>query len=259
MVEHWPSKPGVTGSSPVARFPLSGLGAIVFSIVKTREREEARRLRRQDGLPIKEIARLLDVSTSSVSIWVRDIALTAEQLHALEQKNPALNRQLAGWAANSARARVRRETFQAEGRALALAGDAFHAAGCMLYWAEGSKSRNGVHFSNSDPEMVRFFVAFLREFFGVSDSAIRIDCNLFADHAARQREIEDFWLETLRLPRASLRKSTVNVYSKYSEKKRRNKLPYGTCRVNVHSTRIVQCIYGSIQAYAGIRRDEWLD
>jgi len=66
----------------------------------------------------------------------------------------------------------------------------------MLYWAEGSKSRNMVQFVNSDPAVVRFFVEFLRRYYDVSDEAFRIDCNLFADHVERQREIERFWLET---------------------------------------------------------------
>jgi hypothetical protein len=86
-----------------------------------------------------------------------------------------------------------------------------------------------------------------------------IHCNLFADHLARQREIEQFWLDTLQLPPTALRKSIVNVYSKYSQKKRDNKLPYGTCRLVVHSTEIVQTIYGSIQEYGGFDRPEWLD
>jgi len=128
----------------------------------------------------------------------------------------------------------------------------------MLYWAEGSKSRNAVTFVNSDPQMVRYFVAFLRRQFEVPDEALRIDCNLFADHIDRQQEIEQFWLDTLRLPRSCLRKSTVNVYSKYSQKKRRNKLPHGTVRVCVHSTQIVQSIYGAIQEYGGFERPEWL-
>jgi hypothetical protein len=129
----------------------------------------------------------------------------------------------------------------------------------MLFWAEGSRRRNTVVFTNSDPEMVRYFVAFLRSSYGVQDDAFSVNCNLFADHVERQHEIEQFWLDTLGLPRSSLRKSTVNVYSKHSQKKRRNKLPYGTVRVCVHSTRVVQSIYGSIQEYAGFERPEWLD
>ena len=129
----------------------------------------------------------------------------------------------------------------------------------MLFWAEGSKERNSVIVTNADPEVLAFFGRFLRLEFGVTDEAMAIHCNLFADHLARQREIEQFWLDTLQLPPTALRKSIVNVYSKYSQKKRDNKLPYGTCRLVVHSTEIVQTIYGSIQEYGGFDRPEWLD
>jgi hypothetical protein len=36
-------------------------------------------------------------------------------------------------------------------------------------------------------------------------------------------------------------------------------LPYGTGRLSVHSTDVIQSIYGAIQEYAGIDRPEWLD
>jgi hypothetical protein len=36
-------------------------------------------------------------------------------------------------------------------------------------------------------------------------------------------------------------------------------LPYGTCRLVVHDTALVQSIYGAIQEYAGFDRPEWLD
>ncbi len=88
---------------------------------------------------------------------------------------------------------------------------------------------------------------------------MRLRCQLFADHAARQREVEHFWLERLGLPLASLQKSAVNRYSKYSQKKRMTRLPHGTSRLMVADTRIVQHIYGAIQEYAGFERPEWAD
>jgi hypothetical protein len=129
----------------------------------------------------------------------------------------------------------------------------------MLYWAEGDKaSRNAARISNSDPEVLKLFVRFLRECLEVPDERMRVTCNLFADHLPRQLAIEQFWLTTLRLPPECLYKSTVNTYSKYSQKKRKNKLPYGTTRVTVCSTQVVQSIYGSIQEYGGFERPEWL-
>lgn len=129
----------------------------------------------------------------------------------------------------------------------------------MLHWAEGDKCRNGVRMANSDPELLSLFVRFLLEEFGVRHEQITISCNLFADHLDRQREIEKFWLTRLGLPQSSLKKTILNTYSKHSQKKRRNKLPYGTCKLAVHSTRIQQTIYGSIQEYGGFERPEWLD
>jgi hypothetical protein len=88
---------------------------------------------------------------------------------------------------------------------------------------------------------------------------MRVTCNLFADHLARQAEIEDYWLSRLQLSRSCLNQTIVNTYSKYSQKKRQNKLPVGTTALVVHSSRIVQTIYGSIQEYGGFDRPEWLD
>ena len=62
-------------------------------------------------------------------------------------------------------------------------------------------------------------------------------------HLERQREIEDYWLMRLGMPRSSLRTSVVNVFSRSSKRTRIGKLPYGSSALCVHSTRIVQTIY----------------
>jgi transposase-like protein len=227
--------------------------------MKTEQRELARTIRRQEGAPIKEIARRVGVAPSSVSRWVRDIELTGAQERELLRRNPAYNRQLSGTAKQAANRRAERIAYQEAGRRLALQGDRCHVAGCMLYWAEGEKDRNALRFYNSDPEMVRFFVVFLKKYFDLRDEEIKITCNLFADHIQRQHEIEQFWLDVAQLSKPSLCKSYVNVYSRHSKKKRTNRLPYGTVRVTVCRTRVVQSIFGSIQEYAGFEREAWLE
>jgi transcriptional regulator with XRE-family HTH domain len=210
-------------------------------------------------MSIKEIARMVGVSPSSVSLWVRDVRLTPDQLESLRQRNPAYNNQLRGANGNAERWRARRRVFQDEGREMARAGSWLFVAGVMLYWAEGDKShRNAARISNSDSEVLKLFMRFLRECLDVPDDQMRITCHLFADHIERQYEVEQFWLDELDLPRNRLCKSFVNVYSKYSRKKRQGKLPYGTTRLTVHSTAIVQSIYGAIQEYGGFERPEWL-
>jgi hypothetical protein len=224
--------------------------------MKTAERILARDLR-AEGWSIKEIERHLGVARASVSVWVRDVDLGPEQRQRLVQRVRV--GVLVSAEQRAAEARAIRLGHQEEGRRLARERDPLYAAGCMLYWAEGAKGRNVVKLTNSDPELLAYFAIFLRTQFAVDNAEIKIACNLFADHVGRQHEIEQFWLQRLGLGGESLRKSTINTYSKYSQKQRRNKLPYGTTALIVHSTRIVQTIYGSIQELGGFERPVWLD
>jgi hypothetical protein len=210
-------------------------------------------------MSVREVAVAVGVSRSTASLWLRDVPLTDDQKRALHARNPAYQTEQRGSRANAEKARERRRAYQAEGRLRARECDRLYVAGCMLYWAEGANSRNVVRFTNSEPAMVRFFAEFLRSYFGVRPERMRVWCNLHADHGERQREVEDFWLAVVGAPRRCLHKSTVNVYSKVSARKRLNMLPYGTCRISVGSTEIVQTMYGSIQELAGFDRPDWLD
>jgi transposase len=64
-------------------------------------------MRRDEGRSIKEIARMLSVSTSSVSHWVRDIPLTEEQHAMLQARNGLHERQRLARAAMATKARER--------------------------------------------------------------------------------------------------------------------------------------------------------
>jgi transposase-like protein len=226
--------------------------------VKVVEREEARRLRGGDGLSIKAIAAALSVSPSTVSRWVRDIELTDAQLAVLRDANPILNGQRTGTARFSAKARARREAAQRHGRELAAVGDPVHHAGCMLYWAEGHRNRNQVLFTNADADMLMLFRGFLRDCYGIADEQIALTVNVHLGNGLTLADVESGWVDRLALPRTCLRKAIVNRPSRASQRKRRT-LPYGTVRLTVSSTFVVQSILGAIQAYAGIDRPAWLD
>jgi transposase len=226
------------------------------------EREEARKLRLQ-GMSIKRIAKTLEVSPSSVFYWTRDIELTPDQkLQNLRgptgPQNPEhVARRAADWRDRSRRKRLE---YQEEGRTRARQSDPLHMAGCLLYWAEGSKSRNTVCFANSDVNMVRFFVEFLRQCLDVQPQEITLRLNVYTGNGLSVPRIEDHWLEALRLPRASLRGHTLNHTPTSSSGRKKNRLPYGVCSVRVlKSTRLVQHIYGAIQEYAGFEEPRWLD
>ena len=226
--------------------------------MKVLEQRDARRLRTQEGMSIGDIASILGVAKSSVSLWVRDIELSAQQTDVLRRANPALNRQMKGQATCSRRARAERLAAQGQGRLQANSGNGLHRMGCMLYWAEGSKSRNAVQFVNSDPNMMKLFVRFLTECYGVVPERICLSVNCFLNNGLAIEEIHAYWLSLLGLPASVLRKPILNRSSR-SSSRQRNTLLYGTARVVVHSTFIVQSIYGAIQEYSSLDQPDWLD
>jgi transcriptional regulator with XRE-family HTH domain len=171
----------------------------MLSIMKTAERELVRKLRRTEGLSVRELAIAAGVSKSSVSLWVRDIQLTEQQFAELRERNPAYNAQRNGAAALAARGRARRAAYQQEGRALVREGHNRFVQACLLYWAEGANARHSLSFSNADAEMVLLWMEFLRTIFRVAENRIRITCYLYSDHLARQAEVENYWLELTRL------------------------------------------------------------
>jgi hypothetical protein len=138
--------------------------------------------------------------------------------------------------------------------------DPLHMAGCLLYWAEGTKNRNKVLFANSDINMVRFFLEFLRGCLGVRPEDITMRLNVYTGNGLSVRQIEDHWLRALGLPRTALRGHTLNHAPTSSSGRKKNRLPYGVCTLSVlKSTWAVQHIYGAIQEYAGFEEPRWLD
>jgi transcriptional regulator with XRE-family HTH domain len=227
---------------------------------KPEQRGEARRLRAEHGMPLKQIAARLNVSPSSVVRWTTDIELTEEQWqrnrHRERSNRESFARRAARWAEIS---RERRRAWQMEGRARARRRDPLHQAGCMLYWAEGTKSRNVLTFANSDAQMLQFFSRFLRQSLGVQPDDFRVRLNFYTGNALSIADIEDYWLEALDLPRSCLRGHSINHFPTSSSGGKRN-LPCGVCTVKIaRSTRLVQHIFGAIQEYGGFEEPSWLD
>ncbi len=225
--------------------------------MKQDKREEARRLRREDGMAITDICKQLSVAKSSVSMWVRDIVLTEEQKATLHQQHYAYWAQIRGAHTNAIQGRERRLSYQQEGRQKAREGDALHLAGCMLYWGEGAKTKNELALGNSDVDLLITYVQFLNESLNVDKNNIVIRVYCYLENGITQSEIEDYWLTKLNLPRESLRKTITNLQPISSQQKGR-KLKYGTCKISVYSTHLLQHVFGAIQEYAGIEKSEWL-
>ncbi len=161
--------------------------------MKTIEKQEARRLRQEEGLSLTKISDILNVSKSSVSLWVRDIQLTDRQRSILLESNPVYNNEYRG--ANNLHEKHKniRLGYQKKGREKIKEQDPEYIAGCMLYWAEGTKSKNSLKFTNSDIGMMRVFINFIKNQFDLENKDISLRIHCFTD-VQTVEEIESYWL-----------------------------------------------------------------
>jgi hypothetical protein len=76
----------------------------------------------------------------------------------------------------------------------------------MLFWAEGSKKRNSVCLTNSDPELVKLFLQFLRKWFAVSNEKITISIQWYSANGLSYHQVENFWLKKIRTSKGIFKK-----------------------------------------------------
>lgn len=221
-------------------------------------KEKARQMRR-DGESVNKIAKILAVSLSSVSVWVRDIELTPSQRDFLVERQKEfvsnLNRDGKGGSqANRQNAIKQRIVYQQEGREHAQRNDVLHEMGCMLYWAEGAKHRNSIIFVNSDSNMMVLFMRFLRQCLNVSNERIKLKLHCHTDNLDDQQSIKKYWLDLLNLQHDCFGKVMVIQGGQTRNTRHQN----GICTISVSNTQLTMHIYGAIQEYIGIDKPEWL-
>jgi hypothetical protein len=107
--------------------------------------------------------------------------------------------------------------------------------------------------------MLVLFRRFLTDALAIEEEEILLTLNVYTNNGLTIEEIERYWLDLLGLPTSSSRKHMLNHLPTSSSGRAKNKLPYGVCSLVVHSTWMVQHIYGAIQEYAGFEEPAWLD
>jgi hypothetical protein len=219
--------------------------------MKPKERLEARRLRNL-GHSIKDICQVLHVSKASVSLWVRDIELTAAQIEQLNQRVMRSRQRFSylsrcgGANTNKADAAKRHLAFQAAGYREAATDERFRLL-CALYWGEGTKhDRNTFAVSNCDPTLLRLVFRWLNSA-GFRDR-IALSVQYYDENGLAEQAIREWWLAQLPgLDSNCLRKFSRCTIHRASQRKKIGKQPYGTATVRVCSTELFFRVMGGIQ------------
>jgi len=226
---------------------------------KSEKKIIARTLRRK-GNSIKSIAKDLEVSQGSVSLWCRDIVLTKEQIKILEDnsKDPFYGKRLQ----NSLKQqnirfektmRLKNEGIEEVGiitkRELLLVGIA-------LYWAEGFKKDSQVGLGSSDPNMMRFYVKWLKECFDFSTDDLLFRVTVNESHEYRISEIVNYWADVFGIDVSNFQKPFFQKV-KWQKLYEHPEEYFGILRIRVRrSSDFLRKIHGYID---GLKRNAYLD
>jgi hypothetical protein len=214
-------------------------------------RVQARELRTQ-GLSYNEIAAQLDVSKSSISLWVRDIPCPPRFQYVHNE-----NRQAGLRKYHQARAAERAgESAAAADEIGELTNRELLIAGAIAYWCEGTKSKPYRHahrviFMNSDPGLVLFFLRFL-DTAGVqrTDLTVKVHIHESADVGAAQR----FWERVTELPAHQFGRPTLKRHNPTTVRKTVGESYHGCLRIEVQrSAELYRRIEGWVSAATASR------
>lgn len=220
----------------------------------TKEMGKARELRRI-GKSISEISNALSMKKSTVSVWCRDIQLSARQLQRLAQKQVARGRigllKAAELKRSNRIAAVRVAASEGARDVGVLTRRDRYLLGLGLYWGEGYKGRSGEFgFTNSNPDIVRAFVRWIDEIYGIQRAHLICRVSINARFKNRARVAVRFWAKIIEVPPTQFTKtSLIKANSKKVFLDDTNY--YGTVRIKVRKgTTLLRRVLGSIEEIA---------
>lgn len=207
--------------------------------MKLDEKIEAIHLRKL-GKSYSEIRREVSVSRGTLSLWLRGIELSPEQVAELK------GRQKTGYKGGEGNRRKRIERTkqvidEAKKEVKYLFKNPLFLPGLMLYWAEGDKSEltERVKFSNADPIMIAFIMRWFRKICKVPENKFRIGLHIHELHC--RKDIQQYWARITNIPLNQFHKIQIKPTSL---KHRKNPLYNGTCTITICNKDLFRKIRG---------------
>lgn len=214
---------------------------------------------RLSGKSYREISKELNIPKSTLSAWFSNLQLSEEIRNKINEKGRKKsimlllerNRKQTDFAIKrnfDIRQKAKKQINDFSQNELLL-------LGVSLYWAEGYKKlfvKNGrelthhpVSFTNSDPEMVKMFLRFIREICKVDEKRIKASVRIF-EHQ-NEKQLIKYWQDITGIMEENFGKVYVGVSKSSQGKRPYNRLPYGTIQVRIGSTELFHRILGWIE------------
>lgn len=123
-------------------------------------------------------------------------------------------------------------------------------AGTMLYWAEGGKSlgRYGlVDLANSDAEMIRIFLQFLRKICRIEERKLRVQLYCYSNQDIEK--IKKYWYKVTSIPKDQFIKPYIRQDFRIDKQ---NKMQYGLIHLRYGDKKLLLQIEDWIKEYCKV-------
>ena len=190
------------------------------------DKQRATDLRKQ-GKSYVEICSTLGVAKSTLSSWFKGVPFSEEIRKSLVKASItqgttriiALNKA----RGDTLRALYERAEVEAQLEAISLSKDPLFIASICAYWGEGDKAtKNQIRITNTDPQMLQIFVAFLTKICGIPKDKLRLALFLYPD--LDEDVCKEFWSKNVGI-------STFHKTMILPSRHKTRRLLYGTCTV----------------------------
>jgi len=206
---------------------------------------------RKRGLSYSEIENRLHVPKSTLSYWLKNIKLAPDQLKKLNEKRTEAAK-VNALKKISKTSRIIEEIKNSSAQNIKqISKRELWLLGIVLYWKNGNTSdlRKGVHFSSSDPDMIRLFLKWLKEIGEIKDEEIKF--NIFIKNKNDSIEgLISYWSQITDFPKSCFSKI---YFQKVFKAKIKGSSGRGFLRVKVvQSSMLARQISGWIQGIKNI-------
>lgn len=194
---------------------------------------------RKEGKSYSQIKKAVGVSKSSLSLWLRQYPLSEKRLRELRDFNEQRIERFRNTMRAKRESRLEKVYQEEQNYLLPLTKKELYIAGLLLYWGEGAKTTPyAASLSNTNPEVVKFFLFWLISVLLVPKKKIIIRLHIYAD--MDKKEEINFWSKQLGLPLSQfkppyVKKTTLRglTYKGFG---------HGTCNLIVHGRQYIEKI-----------------
>jgi len=209
------------------------------------KRRQALQLRKK-GESYSQIKKKLNLSKSTLSVWLRNYPLSQDRIKELRDGEARIEKYR---RTMKLKREQRFKTYYQEERKkwLPLSHRELLLAGLFLYWGEGGKSNTHiVTINNTDPQVMKFALHWMTKGLGVAKKDIHVFLHLYSDMDPVKET--HYWQKILRMPKASFDKPYIKQTKRIEIDQKG--FGHGTCGLRIYNSEMKQRILAAIKALA---------